>query len=76
LMIASSYYGLEEIKWLIQQGANINARDPRGMTAVLYAADNAQPENVKLLTEMGADPNAVDELGRNAKQLLERSKGP
>jgi ankyrin repeat protein len=76
LMIASSYYGLEEIKWLIQQGANIKARDPRGMTALLYAADNAQAENVKLLTDLGADPNAVDELGRNAKQLLERSKGP
>jgi len=48
------------IRRLLQQGANAQARDGRGRTALLSAVDGNQVESAKLLIEAGADVNAQD----------------
>jgi len=43
---------------LINKGADINARDPRGFTPLIVASYNDQLEATTLLLEAGADVNA------------------
>jgi ankyrin repeat protein len=47
---------LEAVKMLLDLGADINAVDKNGDTAMHGAAYNAYPQVVKLLAERGADP--------------------
>jgi ankyrin repeat protein len=50
---------------LIEQGADIEARDQSGRTALMYAAGFANnPETVLLLLDKGADIEATDNEGR------------
>ncbi len=50
------------IRLMLDHGADVNAFDPTGRTALMYAAvsDLLSVECVKLLIEHGADVNAVD----------------
>jgi ankyrin repeat protein len=50
------------VKALLAQGADINARDKNGMTALMWAA----PEVAPLLLANGADTRAVDHFGRSS----------
>jgi len=52
------------IKELIKKGAEINAKDSFGRTALLHAIDNDQLDLVKTLLEKGADPNHKDNAGQ------------
>ncbi len=52
---------LEVVKFLIDKGADVNARGPGSRTATMLAAEAGDPEIVKLLLGMGADVNAEAE---------------
>ena len=51
---------LKEIKFLIENGADINARDNCGVAPLHYCCERLQLEEVKYLIENGADINAKD----------------
>jgi len=56
----------EVIKTLLDKGANVNALDVLGRSALMYAAENNNATNVALLLEKQADPNLHDRTGRTA----------
>jgi ankyrin repeat protein len=64
LMYAALYGGPEEIKQLLDAGANPNQRNDDGATALLYAIDD--PAKASLLLEKGADPKVRSGQGRTA----------
>ena len=56
----------EAIKLLIEKGADLNAIDKYGYTALIWACRNNNIEIVKLLIEKGADINAKNFIGYTA----------
>ena len=64
LMYAALYGDAESVRQLIERGANINAANDGGLTALMLAADDA--EKTRLLLEHGADPNATSAENRTA----------
>ncbi|HMA64281.1 MAG: ankyrin repeat domain-containing protein [Fibrobacterota bacterium] len=60
---ACSKGDLASVKKLISDGADINAIDNRGRTALLEAAWGGHNDVVKLLLEKGANPNLADSTG-------------
>ena len=57
LMIASSYYYYDDmVEFLIKNGANVNLKDSKGKTALLWSASNSL-ENAKILISNGAKLN-------------------
>jgi hypothetical protein len=65
----------DNVRSLIAQGANVNARRPGGSTALISAASNGRMEIVKILIEKGADVNAYDQYGRTALLRAANSVG-
>jgi uncharacterized protein len=57
LMYAALYGDAAAIRQLIDSGANANASNDAGATALMWAIDD--PDKVRLLLEHGADPNAT-----------------
>ena len=53
----------EETKYALEHGANVNAKDTDGQTALMKAYTT---EQVRLLIEAGADVNAKDKNGKTA----------
>ena len=51
---------------LLGNGADANARDRSGTTALMWAALDASPDTMKVLLEKGADVNARNEAGATA----------
>src|SRR6476646_8129425 len=47
-------------------GGNVNAKDSRETTLLMYAAGYGSPDAVKLLVTSGADVNARNQLGNTA----------
>ena len=60
---AASLGDLDRVRALISGGDDVNARQPDGSTALLWAAYESDPEMVAALVEAGADPNAANEFG-------------
>jgi ankyrin repeat protein len=56
----------EVVKFLLDNGADINARDTVNATPLLWAAGFGRPETVALLIERKADVKAVDDNGWTA----------
>jgi ankyrin repeat protein len=54
---------LEAVRALIKQGAEVNAAQGDGMTALHWAAEQGNAEMASLLVFAGAEPNAVTRLG-------------
>lgn len=50
----------ENLKKLIRNGADVNAKDSTGRTALMRAAELGQTENVEILIDAGADIHAKD----------------
>lgn len=64
----------EEVKKALAGGANANARDNNGWTALMTAAWNGHAVIVETLVTAGADVNARYKDGRTAR-VLAASKG-
>jgi ankyrin repeat protein len=54
---------LADVKKAVGEGADVNAADAAGRTALLEAAWNGNADIVKYLLEQGAAPNAADKSG-------------
>lgn len=65
---------VEVAQLLLERGADVNHVDPRGMTALLYAAstDFGDPSMVQLLLKMGANSNAKNKEGLTALDLARK----
>ncbi|MCO5297063.1 MAG: ankyrin repeat domain-containing protein [Fimbriimonadaceae bacterium] len=64
---------LEIVKFLVNQGLDVNAKDNRGMTPLMHSVfssglpkDKAPIEIVRLLIDLGADLDAKDAKGQTA----------
>jgi ankyrin repeat protein len=64
IMYAALYGDGETVRLLLNKGANPNAQNDDGGTALMYATDNE--EKTKLLLDQGADPNLRSGEGRTA----------
>ena len=62
-------------KWLLSEGADVNARGPQGLTALMLAVKRKDEDAVKWLVSAGADPDLKNEQGISARKLAEE-KGP
>lgn len=65
----------EFAKWLLQQGADVNAEGPGGLTALMLAVKRKDEYSTKFLMHAGADPDQENEHGLSARKLADL-KGP
>lgn len=56
---------LEEMKKAIEAGADVNAADEYGVTALMWAAQDERVDIVKTIINAGADVNARNWVGKN-----------
>jgi Zn-dependent protease with chaperone function len=61
LMTAVYNGDAEEVKVLIEEGADLEAKDAEGYTALSYTTFSGENEIAQVLLEAGADPNAQDD---------------
>ena len=54
------------VKTLLEKGANVNAKDDQGMTALIAASRQGRVEVAQLLVDRDADVNAIDSAGETA----------
>jgi ankyrin repeat protein len=68
LMAAAPYGSVELIRELLQGGANVNAKDVRGMTPLMLAvaSETQDVKVVKLLLDAGADVSVKSAAGETA----------
>lgn len=62
LMHAAAFGSVEAVEILLASGADVNAKDAFGATALLWAAGD--PRKAQILVEHGADVNATTTRGR------------
>jgi len=66
ILNATIYNHFEIVKYLIQNGANINVSNGAGNTPLIYASTHGYYDIAKLLLENGADVNEYMEYGYSA----------
>ena len=66
LIEAAKQGNAEAVKALLERGANVNAQDKQGWTALMYAAQNECIEVVKVLLDSNADVNEQNAHGWTA----------
>jgi len=65
LLQAAKRGEVDTIGKLIKNGANINAQDSKGRTAIMNATYNNDVETAKILIKAGADVNIQDDMKNN-----------
>jgi len=63
------------VRWLLEKGADVNARGPGGLTALMLAVKRKDEDTIKWMVDAGADPDAESEDGTSARKIAE-TKGP
>jgi cytohesin len=66
LMIAAQQRRMEIVRWLLDQGADVNAKNQHGRSALGVALTENHVELIKLLAENGADLETRDRSGSTA----------
>ena len=59
-------YGVDEVLALLDHGADLEKKDKRGMTALMFAVSSRNMQKVSLLLERGAEVNARNASGLTA----------
>jgi ankyrin repeat protein len=59
------------VRYLLDQGANVDATSPNGTTALMMAAREHHPDIGNLLLDRGADPNVRNGAGMTALRYAE-----
>lgn len=72
LSIASSNGHISIMRWLLDEGVDINYRNPYGDTALKLAAHEGKLEAVKLLVSKGAKVNVPDICGTTARDAAQQ----
>jgi ankyrin repeat protein/mono/diheme cytochrome c family protein len=72
LMFAALYGDAESMRQLIERGADVNAANEAGATALIWAVDDA--DKTRVLLEHGADPNATSSEGATPLLIALRYK--
>ncbi len=67
--MAYSKCNVESVQLLIQNGAQVDAKNENGMTLLMMAALNGQVEIVRVLLEEGANVNLKNKDGQTAQDL-------
>ncbi|MBW5399164.1 ankyrin repeat domain-containing protein, partial [Brachyspira pilosicoli] len=70
--LAVQYNNIEGVKSYLAKGANPNAQDEYGFTALMYAALMGYDDIAKLLIEEGTDVNIKDNAGATALMYAAR----
>lgn len=65
LIHAAAYNNIDLLKWLLEQGANLDHQDRIGYSALHFAGQNMLVEIARLLLENGANPNIQDNHGNS-----------
>jgi ankyrin repeat protein len=73
LMQASLYGNAEDVRWLLEKGANPNLVNASGITALMWATEDA--EKVRALLAKGADAKARSGDGQTAMLIASDQSG-
>ena len=78
LMLASAHFGPAIVRVLLDAGAQVNARDVRGMTPLLFAvsSEDQNAEVVRLLLAKSADRALKDASGEDALAWARKFNSP
>ena len=60
------------VQRLLERGAEVDAMNDDGLTPLMLACMNQQEENIRLLVQAGAAPDARNPRGTSARQMLLR----
>jgi len=63
------------VNWLLEMGADVNAADDKGITAIMVAVKRKDEDSIKFLMRAGADPYRKNKDGLSARKIAEL-KGP
>lgn len=72
LMIAASRGSNQLVEWLVEQGAEVNARGSSGRTALHLCVANNFVVLAEYLIQIGADLSAVDDNGFTPRDLAQK----
>ena len=76
LMLVALEGRTKEVKALLLQGVDVNAKDGMGRTALMFAVINMHYDTVRALLDSGADVNAKSNSGGTALMLAATSGEP